>query len=141
MSSDETQAWGVCGSTDQVGRRGAGAALPRGPRRAVVRVDAARVDRVVSVSLTAPRAAPTRATLPMLRPPGSFQHDLRRAADRATTPTSSSNKCIIDWTGSGYISPLLQRIEGGFRRRALAATCGRDVSVDDQSNDIMSVIF
>jgi len=98
------QAWGVCSSTDQVGRSGAGAkhsredldaqsseydAYPRGSSSVRVAYRAAS-----SAERVGRAAHATASSLPV-------QHDRRRAADRATTPTSSSNKCIIDWTGSG----------------------------------------
>lgn len=71
--------------------------------------------------------------------PLPFQHDRRRAADRATTPTSSSSKYIIDWADSGYISPLLQRIEGGcLAAGAVAATCGRKVRQGSMTSRLTS---
>ena len=124
------QAWGVCSSTDQVGRSGAGAKHSRefleaqSSERAVYPRGSSGLRvayRAASSAERVGRAAHAKASsVP-------FQHDRRRAADRATTPTSSSSKYIIDWTGSGYISPLLQRIEGGSSASgALAATCGRE---------------
>ena len=129
-SQVKLQAWAVCSSTNQVGRSGAGAkhsregldaqssecgAYPRGATGLRVAYRAAS-----SAELLGHVHHAKASSLP-------FQHDRRRAADRATTPTSSSSKYIIDWADSGYISPLLQRIEGGCLAAGAVATCGREV--------------
>ena len=128
------QAWGVCSSTDQVGRSGAGAKHSREG------LDAQSSERAVyprgsSGLRVAYRAASSAELLGHVHHAKAsslpFQHDRRRAADRATTPTSSSSKYIIDWTSSGYISALRQIVEGGSWQRArwrrlAVVRCARD---------------
>ena len=136
------QAWGVCSSTDQVGRSGAGAKHSREG------LDAQSFERAVyprgsSGVRVAYRVASSAELLGHVHQAKAsslpFQHDRRRAADRATTPTSSSSKYIIDWTSSGYISPLLQRVEGGsLAVGALAATCGREVRQASMTSRMIS---
>ena len=137
------QAWAVCSSTNRIGRSGAGAKHSREFLEAQSS-ERAVYPRGSSGVRVAYRAASSAELLGHVHHAKAsslpFQHDRRRAADRATTPTSSSNKCIIDWTGSGYISALRQgRLLGGGR--AGGDLRSRDApGVDDQSNDIMRVI-
>ena len=117
----ELQAWGVCSSTDQVGRSGAGAKHSREGLEAQSS-ERAVYPRGSSGLRVAYRAASSAELLGHVHHAKAsslpFQHDRRRAADRATTPTSSSSKYIIDWTSSGYISALRQIVEGGSWQRA-----------------------
>ena len=98
------QAWVVCSSTNQIGRCGAGA------KHSSEFLEAQSSERAVyprgsSGLRVAYRAASSAELLGHVHHAKAsllpFQHDRRRAADRATTPTSSSSKYIIDWADSG----------------------------------------
>ena len=138
------QAWGVCSSSDQIGRSGAGAKHSReGLDAQSSEWTPTRVDRVVSVSLTAPRPAPNVwAALPMLRPP-RFQSNTTGVGPRTVPPRRLRLRVSTSSTGPARgisrHSAKSSRAAPGSGRAGDLRSRGTP-GIDDQSNDIMRVI-